>query len=119
MGYYTNYEVRAVGFEDEDSAEFFIFKLDKFVGEKLSIEKEEDWSTGELRKTYRVHGYISERKWYNWEDNLKEMSLKFKDVLIEVEGHGEEDEDIWRARIKNGDSEIVKAEIVFPAFTKF
>lgn len=118
MGYYTNYEVNVTGFTDEEAADYFVFKLDKYVGEKFAVKKHDDWSTGEQKTTYSIQGFLSERKWYDWESNLKELSTKFQDVLIEVDGNGEEDGDIWKARIKNGESEIVKAEIYFPAFGK-
>lgn len=41
-------------------------------------------------------------KWYEHNKDMKEISLKFPDVLFTLNGEGEETGDIWRKYFKNG-----------------
>lgn len=106
MGYSTNFEITAVGFKDPDQVEFFEFKLKKISGYTFQT------TTSDI--TYS--GILSDSKWYDCVEDCTALSIAFPDVLIEVEGDGEESGDFWRARFRNGESEKITAEIVFPEF---
>ena len=106
MGYVTRYEIEATGFKEETEAEFFLFKLTRVVNYEFT------GSTTSTRLTIET----DEIKWYEWQTDLKELSVHFPHVTIDVEGYGEENGDIWRARVRNGEAEVVKAVLTFPDF---
>lgn len=54
-------------------------------------------------------------KWYEWREDMTKLSHQFPDVLIIIDGEGEESGDIWRAYVKNGKVIQKQAEIVHPA----
>lgn len=113
MGYYTDYSVRITGFEDQESVDFFEFKeMYKETGAFHDFKQ----STNFTADNGMIEFCLIECKWYDWEKDLKEISKRYPYLMIEVEGVGEEFPDIWKARVRNGKSEIMKAEIVFPEF---
>ena len=65
-------------------------------------------------------GYINVEddciKWYDHEEHMKEVSLKFPDQLLVLEGDGEEQGDQWKAYYKNGKVQVCKAIITFEEF---
>ena len=50
-------------------------------------------------------GYARCVKWYDWEEDLMELSKKYPDMLIEITGDGEDSGDFWEARFKGGTEE--------------
>lgn len=50
-------------------------------------------------------------KWYDWEEDLIELSKTFPTEVFELSGDGEESGDMWRAYFKNGKVQIERAEI--------
>lgn len=55
-------------------------------------------------------------KWYEWEEDLRLISLKFPDHYFHLHGHGEEEGDIWAATFKDGKAHIRNAEIIIAPF---
>ena len=55
-------------------------------------------------------------KWYEHDENMVELSLKFPDIVFKLHGEGEETEDIWDCYYKNGKKALYEAEIVIPPF---
>jgi hypothetical protein len=55
-------------------------------------------------------------KWYDWQKHCKEVSKNFPNLVIKVEGDGEEQGDQWKAYIKNGKIQIAKAVVTFEEF---
>jgi len=108
MGYVTRYEIEATGFKEEVEAEFFLFKLNRAVNYTFS------GTTTSSRVTIET----DEIKWYEWQTDLKELSVHFPHVTIDAEGYGEENGDIWKARVRNGEAEVVEAMLTFPDFKK-
>ena len=51
-----------------------------------------------------------EAHWYNYDKDLVKISKKHPAVLIEVSGKGENNDDIWVARYRDGKSETVRFE---------
>lgn len=62
---------------------------------------------------YAINGHS---KWYDWEKDLRAISLKYPGHMFYVEGKGEETDDFWKARIINGQSEIVYGYIKYKEF---
>lgn len=55
-------------------------------------------------------------KWYDHDEDLKEFSKKYPELLFILNVEGEEPGDIWREYFKNGKMYSDKAEIIFPEF---
>jgi len=91
MGYYTTYDISANSTEIQDA-----------------IEKKSEYSF--------YGGFASDVKWYDWRTDCSDVSLRFPDELIIVEGDGEEQSDQWKAYFKNGKSQICKAIVTFEPF---
>ena len=108
MGYLTNYKVYATGFKDPEEVEFFEFKLKK--------ESEYGFDAARGRGVLEYAGSLSEAKWYNYDENLVKLTKAFPHITVDVEGKGEDDDDHWKARYRNGESETVRAVIMFPDF---
>lgn len=96
MGYYTDYFLSLV----EGPEEEFDIMLDT-----LKSEYDMDFSEG-----------LVNAKWYRWAEDMESVSKRYPNVLVELSGSGEEQDDIWLARFKNGDSEIQTA--IIPPFKK-
>ncbi len=60
--------------------------------------------------------YTHPCKWYTHREDLLEISNRFPDVLFTLNGEGEESRDIWKLYIRNGKSQLEKAEILIADF---
>lgn len=90
MGYDTSFSLRLV---KGDPAEY-----DKFI-EKLRKKSGYDGlCDGDCYDGEGIH-------WYDHEKDLKNVTKKFPDLIIEVNGVGEDYDDIWTERWQNGRSE--------------
>ena len=93
MGYYTCFTI-------------------EYEGDDADIKKvEEDfkalyrgWNEGYLDEL--IDTRTSERKWYEWDSDLKKVAEKNPEVLIILHGNGEESDDIWQARAKGKEYEF-------------
>jgi len=55
-------------------------------------------------------------RWYNYDSDMKELSLKYPKAIFELTLIGEERGDNKRAYFKNGKVDLVNATIVYPPF---
>lgn len=56
-------------------------------------------------------------KWYEYHENMIEISRKYPDVVFCLRGEGEESGDIWQSFYKNGKTSSWKlGEIDYPKF---
>lgn len=55
-------------------------------------------------------------KWYEHEENMREISREFPHILFELHGEGEESGDIWDEYYRDGMMQRCSAEIVIPPF---
>ena len=98
MGYYT------------------IFKLSVFNDDFTESMKEElnninsEYFYGDSRIDELLEGDFK-AKWYNFEEDMKKLSLKFPNNRFVLEGIGEEDTDRWIAYFVNGKMQYEKANI--------
>ena len=53
-------------------------------------------------------------KWYNYDEDMRRISLAYPDITFVLSGEGEEVEDMWKAYYNNGESEHIDAELVYP-----
>ena len=49
-------------------------------------------------------------------ETVIEMSKKYPSLLLELHGSGEENDDVWTMRVRNGKTERVEAQVVYPVF---
>lgn len=128
MGYYTNYNLT-------------VTKIDKVFEEKVDISAEQqliiskklieisDWfEADDLENVLKwdndnpLYGliYYDEMKWYDHYKDMIELSKIFPELYFELEGRGEERDDIWCEYFHNGEGSHSEARIVFdePQFWK-
>ena len=79
---------------------------------------------GEDIKALSSEGYLNELvdygsmdlKWYDWKEDIDKVAKANPDVLIILDGDGEESDDLWQYRVKGAVSEY--HAFVLPPFTK-
>lgn len=54
--------------------------------------------------------YGFEGHWYDWDKDLAAISARHPGVLIEAGGYGEDNNDIWAARYRDGKNETIRFE---------
>ena len=98
MGYYTDFSIT---YDTEDEA------IEKALLDKLSnyITEEDIFYSIQFNA-----------KWYSFEQDMKEISSLFPDILFTVEGNGDEQDDIWIAYFKYGKMQMEQAKITFGEF---
>lgn len=102
MGYYTNYEL-----EVEGSGPVY----DKFMREIDNIVVARDNYDLDVRKL--MDGGYDEMKWYEHDEDMKQMSSEWPNMLFILKGAGEERGDVWKAWYRNGGIHKLKAKVVF------
>lgn len=102
MGYYTNYNVTITNLDNANQG----IKIANMLN-MLDYDFSDDGT---------VMSFYSNCKWYDWKEDCIRVSLQYPKILIELDGKGEDHEDMWRARVQNGLCERVEAKIVFPDF---
>lgn len=61
------------------------------------------------------------RKWYDYKDDMRILSLAFPNTYFLLYGVGEEQGDVWKAYFYNGKVQIIKAALTFkdePSFAE-
>ena len=85
-----------------------------------NLEKEIEFFISEDENFRYAISYLDEFgegcKWYSHEDDMRKFSIKFKVVLFELSGEGEESGDVWKEYYKNGKMQRCKAELVFSEY---
>lgn len=104
MGYYTQYVIKITGIDNANQA--------------ANIIREYDIHDYDVSPNGKEVTASFESKWYDWLKDSVALSSNYPQILIEIKGEGEENGDIWKARIRNGDSETVSAKIVFDEFKR-
>ena len=100
MGYITYFSLRMFGPDD---------KVEK-AGEDIKALSS-DGSFDEL-----VDYEYSELKWYDWQNDIDKVAKANPDVLIILDGDGEESDDLWQYRAK-GDKTEYHAFMISPFTT--
>lgn len=116
MGYYTNYKLSILNKDKPDYD-----KLNTFIEQNKDNESEE-LPNGKVL-SYPLN-YLLElfdegsepTKWYDHEDDMKEFSRMFPNLVFELSGEGEESGDIWKKYFRDGKMQKCEAKIIFDSF---
>lgn len=103
MGYYTNCICRVIGGSQEQHDSILEAVKDRYIGsygsDEVAFETQHYWNKDDIKF-------------------LKTLSRDFPGVIIEVDGSGDEDGDMWSRRFRDGEMEEVQARIEWPPFEK-
>ena len=105
MGYYTYFIISLHGEEE---------KVEAFKKDLLEISKGDDGEVDDALDELLKYQCV-EARLYNLEQWIDAVALKHPDVLIVLDGDGEESDDCWEARWKGDQKEIQRA--IIPPFT--
>ena len=86
MGYYTNFTINKIEGSDEDYRH-----LKEDILKKTGIDFIKD----------ETH----EAKWYKHEADLTKLTKKYPGLLVQLDGNGENWDDLWATRFRNGETE--------------
>lgn len=104
MGYYTSYSLTMYGEKE---------KIEAAQQTLLEETKDSQGYDGDIKELIETGGVWA--KCYDLEDQLTSVAEKHPDVLIILEGDGENSDDLWEARWKG--TEYEKQEAKIPPFT--
>ena len=96
MGYYTSFTLFFKGVKNKEQLESIIANL-----EPLDIFDPNPWQHDDFYQFYCNDIY----KWYNYKEDMEEISLMFPTCAFQLYGDGEEDDDFWVCYFLNGKSE--------------
>lgn len=108
MGYYTDYSVRVTGIRNEEEAD----EIFEDFGDCNFYEYDEVIRDTELQIE------IMDTIWYSWEEDCLKISQKYPRITIDIDAEGEKNGDLWRARVRNGECEVVQAIVTFKEFER-
>lgn len=116
MGYNTRYslEIEGATYKEEVTGEdvngntvtILVTKNTDLETLKKEISKESGYD----------YVFSDECKWYDHDDDMKNFSKKYPDVLFILSGEGEEPGDLWKTYYKNGKMQTAEAVITYEAF---
>lgn len=108
MGYNTNYKLTV-------SSAIDYLELSDAMAEKVIHDLRQENVNAEYCLT--DDGETNDSgKWYDHETDLRGFSKKFPELLFTLEGHSEENEDVWRKYFVNGKSQTAKAVMTIEPF---
>ena len=122
MGYYTNYDVKF----DPDIVGVQV-PLRTMVTDKKNLLTEaeagrmvnKDVGMYESLVEYlQFNPFDDTDKWYSHEVDIKAFSLDYPEVLITLEGKGEDNEDMWVKYFKNGLMQHSPAYIIYEPYAE-
>ena len=110
MGYYTYYLLTVDNVKDEAEFNYFVERMKAFELDDIFDEGEfYHYEDGNMA-TFSC--YESD-KWYDHDDDMINLSLEFPNMVFELQGEGEEKEDLWRTYYHNGLMEECAGRIVY------
>ena len=96
MGYYTQHELVITGTKNLEEVE----KIENEIFEMSGVS----------------YLFNDECKWYEHDEDMKKISLKYPDYIFELYGDGEEYGDLWKTYYKNGKMQGCLAKIRYDDF---
>lgn len=98
MPYYTFYSIDIDGYEGHNEE----YDPGSFIADQI-----EEW------KEKGFYPFDDSCKWYDHEEDMKEFSKKYPDMVFHLYGEGEDNTDMWYKHFKNGKMQVCPALITF------
>jgi hypothetical protein len=125
MGYYTYFRIESIDGEKEQIDKFYKLlddhqDIDKFIAGNGELFYENYIKSDLEGLDFSYIGSslnVESAKWYEFNDDMTKLSKLFPTLTFIIRGEGEESEDVWKAKVKNGEISIVMAELTFPEFS--
>lgn len=113
MGYYTYY---SIGFQKINNDVMMFDEMTKINNEMgAALAKiHPDYFNPDDPLTLQIEG--DSMKWYEYDEDMRELSKQFPDFLFTLEGDGEDPDDLWRAYYHNGKCQHCPARIMYDPF---
>lgn len=108
MGYYADYSITVSGADNANQLIKIVKELDD--GYLSDCGFSDDGTSAEFE--------LNHTKWYGWKEECIRVSKIYPRITIDIDGKGEENGDLWKARVRKGECEVVEARIVFDDFKK-
>lgn len=129
MGYYTYYNLECYSSTHDDDSKMqdmpvFLSGVietlseinpSEFERHRLEFEKDHD---GLDLDNFNFFIFGEARKWYEFGDDMIELSKRIPGIVFELTGEGDDPSDRWRYYYLNGKSCGGQAEIIYPKFSK-
>ena len=112
MGYHTNYNLSISQMANKPFSEEEL----KYLGAQL--QRMNVFEYGRYDDPFLSSFEAYDTKWYECEEDMKLLSLRFPTLLFTLIGHGEDSEDIWVAYFMDGREQFAMAQIVYEEFSK-
>lgn len=113
MGYYTHFKI-VLGKSTNENKEQLIKDIKKYCSGLTSF-LEYEYTNYDYNDIVTEYGEYVYGKWYNFEEEMVELSKHYPNLNITVNGHGEQIGDEWVLYVKAGKTE--KHHVEFPKST--
>jgi len=70
----------------------------------------------EIKELTACNVFEGEWKWYRWEEDMREVSKKYPEIVIKLKGKGADSDDIWFAYFKAGKVQLCRAKITYDEY---
>lgn len=114
MGYLTRFNLK-IKYLLEDGTLLEVGDPKVYEEIETASESFNDWYGGGTIKSV-LYDDADSMKWYGWEEDMREFSKLFPDIVFVLEGEGEESGDIWCSYFKDGKNQYCQARIVVDEF---
>ncbi len=111
MGYYTRYDLDITGHNMTDFE--FNEYYSKVEEDLLKTFEEMDILDHAFNKIFES---CNEVKWYEHEEDMREVSKKFSPIMFILSGEGEDNLDSWRKYFLNGKMQECRAKIAYDSY---
>ncbi len=111
MGYYTRYDLDITGHNMTDFE--FNEYYSKVEEDLLKTFEEMDILDHAFNKIFES---CNEVKWYEHEEDMREVSKKFSPIMFILSGEGEDNLDSWRKYFLNGKMQECRAKITYDSY---
>lgn len=124
MGYYTRFDMSVydVNYNAHDIAKFMLEKSkenEAYYAFEFDLERFfENWDEQCGVACVLLLESNDGSKWYEHEEEMRDLSKEFPDVVFKLHGEGEDNEDIWDKYFMNGKMQSCPAQMTLPPFEK-
>ena len=113
MGYYTSYNMDVRGLRSLDAFHALTSVLEDagLIGSVFMPPDDTDYSPNKNTASFFCD---ESEKWYRHDEDMCRISMLFPEATFRLDGNGDDPDDQWYSLYKNGRTERIKAQIVWP-----